>query len=187
MHPVNAELVEQYGAVFSSTSSTILLLIPFDTMRGVAVSPINGNVYVANYGSTTVAVSVISPATNTVTATTPYVTGSNPFGVAVSPTNGNVYVTNLGSNTVSVVDPITNQVTGSPITVGTTPIRVTVSPNGANAYVINYTSNTVSVINTTNNQVVGSPIPVGTQPSGMAVTPTAPTSMSPTPPATRCR
>ena len=67
---------------------------------GVAVSQA-GNVYVANLGSDTV--SVINPATNTVTAIT---VGNGPDGVAASPTGpqtGDIYVTNDLSNTVTVI------------------------------------------------------------------------------------
>ncbi|WP_431195962.1 YncE family protein [Mycobacterium camsae] len=71
---------------------------------GVAVNP-GGNVYVTNFASTTV--SVIDPATNTVTAID---VGSSPFGVAVNP-GGNIYVTNAGADTVSAIDPATNTVT----------------------------------------------------------------------------
>jgi DNA-binding beta-propeller fold protein YncE len=47
---------------------------------------------------------VISPTTNTVTATIPV--GTQPFAVAVSPTGptaGDIYVTNSNDGTVSVI------------------------------------------------------------------------------------
>ena len=68
-------------------------------------------------------VSVINPATNTVTATIPV--GTEPHGVAVSPTGpyaGDIYVTNYGGGTVSVINPATNTVTAT-IPVGTNPWR----------------------------------------------------------------
>ncbi len=65
---------------------------------GVAVNP-GGNVYVTNQGSNTV--SVIDPATNTVTGS-PITVGASPLGVAVNPVTGEVYVTNFAGDTVSV-------------------------------------------------------------------------------------
>ncbi|EFD61050.1 PE-PGRS family protein [Mycobacterium tuberculosis EAS054] len=102
-----------------------------------------GNVYVTNFGSGTV--SVINPATNTVTGS-PITIGNGPSGVAVSPVTGLVFVTNFDSNTVSVIDPTTNTVTGSPITVGTAPTGVAVNPVTGEVYVTNFAGDTVSVI-----------------------------------------
>ena len=56
----------------------------------VAVTPNGAYAYVTNYGSDTV--SVISTATNTVTAT--ITVGSYPLGVAVTPNGAYAYVTN---------------------------------------------------------------------------------------------
>src|SRR5262249_22958594 len=59
---------------------------------GVAVSPINGNVYVANGGGT---VSVINPATNAVQTITISNSSIGPAAVAINPTGpqaGDVYV-----------------------------------------------------------------------------------------------
>ncbi len=64
----------------------------------MAVNP-GGNVYVTNQGSNTV--SVIDPATNTVTGS-PITVGASPLGVAVNPVTGEVYVTNFAGDTVSV-------------------------------------------------------------------------------------
>ncbi|WP_412768687.1 YncE family protein, partial [Mycobacterium canetti] len=91
-------------------------------------------------GSNTV--SVIDPATNTVTGS--ITVGITPLGVAVNP-GGNVYVTNFNSGTVSVIDPTTNTVTGSPITVGASPLGVAVNPVTGEVYVTNFAGDTVSV------------------------------------------
>ncbi|WP_413970378.1 YncE family protein, partial [Mycobacterium tuberculosis] len=65
---------------------------------------------------------------------------NDPHGVAVNP-GGNIYVTNQGSNTVSVIDPVTNTVTGS-ITDGNGPSGVAVSPVTGLVFVTNFDSNT---------------------------------------------
>ena len=65
---------------------------------GVAYSPSNDRIYVANYGSNNV--SVIDP-TNTVVAT--IAVGNGPYTVAYSPSNDRIYVANSGSNNVSIL------------------------------------------------------------------------------------
>src|ERR1700683_1567577 len=95
----------------SNVANEADLATPFD----VAVSPTGpeaGGVYVANEGTDTV--SVINPATNTVTAT--IAVGTSPEGVAISPAGpeaGDVYVVNEGTDTVSVINPATNTVTAT--------------------------------------------------------------------------
>ncbi|KAY38572.1 PE domain-containing protein [Mycobacterium tuberculosis] len=130
------------GAGGAAGAVTTITHASFNDPHGVAVNP-GGNVYVTNFGSGTV--SVINPATNTVTGS-PITIGNGPSGVAVSPVTGLVFVTNFDSNTVSVIDPTTNTVTGSPITVGTAPTGVAVNPVTGEVYVTNFAGDTVSVI-----------------------------------------
>ena len=87
-------------------------------------------------------VSVISTATNTVTAT--ITVGSDPYGVAVTPDGAYAYVTNANGNTVSVISTSSNTVTAT-VTVGSNPFGVAVTPDGAYAYVTNWGDNTVDV------------------------------------------
>jgi YVTN family beta-propeller protein len=75
---------------------------------------------VANSGANTV--SVISTATNTVTATV--TVGNNPRGLAITAAGDIVYVANSGSGTVSRIATATNTLTGSAITVGGTPSHI---------------------------------------------------------------
>ena len=89
----------------------------------MAVNPVTRKIYVANSGSSTV--SVIDPATNTVTATV--TVGAGPDAVAVNPVTEQVYVANGGGTTVSVIDGATNAVTAT-VTVGTQPEAVAVNP-----------------------------------------------------------
>ncbi|QOO94629.1 PE domain-containing protein [Mycobacterium tuberculosis] len=129
------------GAGGAAGAVTTITHASFNDPHGVAVNP-GGNIYVTNQGSNTV--SVINPATNTVTGS--ITDGNGPSGVAVSPVTGLVFVTNFDSNTVSVIDPNTNTVTGSPITVGTAPTGVAVNPVTGEVYVTNFAGDTVSVI-----------------------------------------
>jgi YVTN family beta-propeller protein len=113
---------------------------------GVAISPDNTTVYVANINSNNV--SVIDTTTNTVTATVPV--GQWPSGVAVAPDGPRVYVTNKGINAISVIDTATNNVTAT-VSVGNQPSGVAVTPDGTKVYVMNMGSNNVSIINTATN------------------------------------
>ena len=78
--------------------------------------------YVTNFDSDNV--SVIDPATTTVTTTIPV--GNNPFGVAVTPDGATTYVTNAGDNTVSVIDTASNTITAT-IPVGDGPYGVAIA------------------------------------------------------------
>ena len=120
----------------------------------LALTPNGEYAYVTNSGGTTV--SVISTATNTVTATV--TVGSEPVGVAVTPNGAYAYVTNYGSKSVSVINTATNTVAAT-VTVEDEPGGVAVTPNGAYAYVANLGSNSVSVISTATNASPSPTIP----------------------------
>ncbi|MEU6221965.1 YncE family protein [Streptomyces sp. NPDC047022] len=84
-------------AMLAGLSLPVLAAAP---ARAAAPTP---NAYVANQFSDTV--SVVDPASNTVTAT---ITGfAAPFGVSITPDGTHAYVTNNGSDTVSVIDTTT--------------------------------------------------------------------------------
>ena len=118
-----------------------------------------------NYGSGSV--SVITTATNAVTATVPV--GTNPRGIAITPDGTKVFVTNWGANTVSPINTTTNTA-GLPITVGASPVGIAVTPDGSKVYVANNGASTVSSILTTTS-TVGATIAVGNNPFGVAFTP----------------
>ena len=116
----------------------------------------NGDVYVANWGSSTV--SVISGTTVVATVTV----GASLYGVAYDSGNGDVYVAIYGSNTVSVISGTTVVTT---IPVGTNPDGVGYDSGNGDVYVANYGSNTVSVISGT---TVVATVTVGNSPVGVA-------------------
>ncbi len=87
--------------------------------HGVAVTPDEKWVYVANHNTPIGTVSVINTTTNNVTDT--IIVGNKPCGVAVNRDGTKVYVTNSGSNTTSVIDTATNKVMNQTISVGTRP------------------------------------------------------------------
>jgi len=132
-----------------NTGVTVANITVGSSPYGVAVTPDQQRVYVANANSDNV--SVISTATNTVIATIPV--GDEPYGLAVSPDGSKVYVANIGSDNVSVISTATNAVTTT-IAVGDQPASVAISPNGQRVYVANANSGTVTVINGVTNAFV---------------------------------
>jgi YVTN family beta-propeller protein len=170
-------------SVIDTSSNTVTATIPVGREPlGVAVTPDGRLVYVTNRADSTV--SVIDPAVkgswrqrNHYTRLyhrksmifPPIAVGHVPAGVAISPDGSTVYVVNQADNTVSVIDTLTNTVTGSPITVGFSPFGVAITPDGNTVYVTNSDDDTVSVIDTTTKTVIRSPIPVGVDPLGVTV------------------
>jgi YVTN family beta-propeller protein len=100
-------------------------------------------------------VSVISTATNTLTATIP-VTGS-PGQLAVSPDGTRLYVARPGFGNVTVIDTSSNTIIAGILGAGTTDL--TVSPDGTRLYIVNSGQDAV-LVNTAANTVVAT-IPVG--------------------------
>ncbi|MGO9696070.1 MAG: hypothetical protein ACLPYO_20480 [Mycobacterium sp.] len=133
--------------------------------NGVAVSPVTGDIYVANSGNGSVY--VISPSDNLLTP--PISTGANsePWGVAVSPVTGDVYVTDA-VGTVHVYDSANTFLTNLNVSPGGSP-EVAVSPTTGDVYVTNNGGSTVSVYNSTNAPV--NPLTIDQGPEGVAVGP----------------
>lgn len=115
------------------------------------------SIYVANYFSDDV--SVIDPATNTVTGT--ITVGDGPWGVAYDGTY--VYVANNLGGTVSIISVATKTVVDT-VTVGTAPTEVAVAEG--KAYVANNGSDDVSVIDPGAAFAV-TPVAVGDGPYGV--------------------
>ena len=101
--------------------------------EGLAVTPDNRRVYVANYTDSTV--SVINTRTSRV-STIRLEGGAGPKDVAVSPDGDRVYVTDNNANDVSVIDTATNTLIDT-IRVGRDPFGVAASPDGDKVFLSN--------------------------------------------------
>jgi len=137
---------------------------------GAAATPDGSEVWVTESGTNTV--SVISTATNTITATV--VVGIYPHGIVITPDGTTAYVANTGPNTgpggsqtVSVVSVATQAVSGT-VTVGEAPQAVTVSPDGSLVFVT--CADGVYVITTSNGSVTKAHEALH-NPHGVTVTP----------------
>jgi phospholipase C len=142
----------------------------FTNPYAVAATPDGTEVWVTDSGTNIV--SVISTATNEVTATV--VVGIYPHGIAITPDGTTAYVANTGPNTgrggsetVSVIDVASQSVKGT-ITVGEGPQVVTVSPDGSLVFVT--CADGVYAIKTSNGSVSKARAELR-HPHGVAVTP----------------
>jgi YVTN family beta-propeller protein len=173
------------AVINTATNTVTATVVTGDDPVALAVTPNGQFVFVANHGGIVVVgfnggilgtVSVISTATNTVTATISAGFGSlsstiSPNDVAITPNGAYAYVTSDATNTVSVISTATNTVTAT-VTLPSSsyPSGVAIAPNGTYAYVTNSGSGTVSVISTATNAVTAT-INVGTSPSFVSVAP----------------
>jgi YVTN family beta-propeller protein len=135
------------------TSDSIIGTIPADTGEGVAVTPDDSTVYIAETGQYYVL--AYDPSTR---KSASIEVGAYPQDVAIAPDGNVVYATVTGGDTgpggsdeVAVISTATNTVT-SDIRVGTAPRQVVFSPDGDYAYVS--TENGVYVIDVTSSSVV---------------------------------
>ena len=115
----------------------------------IVISPNGVYAYVMNALGASPSISVITIASNTVTAT---IAVTTPSGLAITPNGLYVYVSNYSANTVSVISTASNTITAT-VTVGNGPYGISVTPNGEYAYVANGLSGSVSVIATATNTI----------------------------------
>jgi len=122
----------------------------------------NGTVYVANFGTGTVA--AISTANNVVSKTIrvdptqpPPDATSKPVALAETPDGKKLYVVNQGSGSVTSINTLDGSVNGNQIIpTGAIPVWAVARSDSARVYVLNSGSGTISVVDTSSDQVVGS-------------------------------
>jgi len=156
-------------ATLNSQTGTPGLTYKSDSAMGIALTPNDQTLYVANTGQYGVlSVNVATRAETTIQV------GAYPQDVAVSPSGATVYATLTGgdtgpggSNQVAVIDTATNTLTGK-ITVGSAPRQIVLSTDGSRAYVS--TDQGIYVIDTATNQVAGV-VKAPTDVQGLALSP----------------
>ncbi len=123
----------------------------------------NGTVWVANYGSNTVA--AVSTATNGVT--NPLITvGNHPVALAETPDQKKLYAANQGDGTVTAIS-LVDRTVSQTIATGAAPVWVLARADSERVYVLNSGSGTVSAIDTTADALLSS-VPVGAGANYMA-------------------
>ncbi|MGC2696348.1 MAG: hypothetical protein WA738_11210 [Candidatus Angelobacter sp.] len=135
---------------------------------GLAVTPAGDFVYVSPEGNGNL-VTVISTASNTVSATVSVPGAGLLDGLAITPDGSRVYIADLFNN-VDVIDTATNTLEPSSIPAGSLPNAVAITPDGAFLYVTDLGSNTVSVIDTSTTNIVAT-VGVGSGNQVIAIAP----------------
>src|SRR5579875_446748 len=149
-------------SVIDPTRNVVVATIPLsEGPTSLALDPISHDLYVG--GGHIGMVQVVDPAQESVVASIPV--GNTPYGLLYAPVNGGeIFVTNYRSNTLSVIDPATNQVTGT-YSVGSGPTLMAYVPGGP-LYIASFGSGRLLPFNVTSD-TVGPAIPVGSGPMGV--------------------
>jgi YVTN family beta-propeller protein len=139
--------------VLDTITDTISTYITVGTLpAGIVGNPTVGKIYVANQGATTV--SVINPATDTVTATID-VGANGPIYPSINSEGTRLYVPCYASDVLKIIDTSSNTVIAS-VNTADQPMGSAVEPNNQYIYVANYVSNNISVISRATTSVVSS-------------------------------
>ncbi len=153
----NTAYVTNFGnntvsVINTKNNQVISTIAGFNGPLGLAMTPDETKVYVANSGATPGTVSVIDTATNNVVKT--ITTGNGPTIVAASGDGNNVYVTNQNDGTLSVIATATNTVVAT-IAIGGAPVGAVVTPDSAHVYVTVF-PNKVAVVSAATRTVTAS-------------------------------
>ena len=145
--------VSSYAPTTTSTATTVATTsLPAGSSPVFVHTSESSTVYVANYGTDTVA--AIPTSTNVVLS--PLIpVGSHPVALSETPDQKKLYAVNQGSGTVTAISLVDRTVTQT-ITTGTTPVWAVARSDSARVYVLNSGSGTVSAIDTTTDALVGS-------------------------------
>jgi YVTN family beta-propeller protein len=158
--------VSLYIGLLPQAATVFTVTLPPSSIGPIAgATSSSGDIYIANAGSGSNNVSVISAGVQAVTATIPV--GTQPVMIAGNSSNNKIFVVNHGSNDVTEISAIDNTVIKT-ITVGSQPIWAVMSTDGLFVFVVNQGDGTVSVIDASLDIVL--PCDVGPAcPSGNAI------------------
>ncbi len=184
----------RYLVCFLSCGATVLLhsMTPNEvvatinvgvTPAGLAITPDNRFAYVANNNNYGIpgsdSVSVLNLMNNTLEQTITSTTFNQPYTVTINAAGTKAYVTNSNYTTVSIIDLLSNSVTGL-ITGFDGPSGFVITPDGNTAYVNNYggpegvlsgNGTTIRVVDLNTNMIIGAPIVTDLAPAVLAMAP----------------
>ena len=144
------------GTITSTAIPVVTTSLPAGSSPVFVHTTESGTVYVANFGSNTVA--AISTSTNVVL--NPLIpVGAQPVALAETPDQKKLYAVNQGSGTVSAIN-LVDRTVSQTIATGTTPVWAVARSDSARIYVLNSDSGTVSAIDTATDALLSS-VPVG--------------------------
>jgi YVTN family beta-propeller protein len=167
----------------SSEPNTVIATIAVGlNPAGIAVTPNNLFAYVVNNNNNDIpgqdTVSVLNLTNNTLDQTISSTTFNEPYTITINAAGTKAYVTNSNYTTVSIIDLLSNTVTGT-IPGFDGPSGFAITPDGTRAYVNNYggpegvqsgNGNTVSFVNLNSNSIIQT-FTVDMAPAALALTP----------------
>ncbi len=152
----------------TATNSIIATIDVGATPTGMALTPNESRLYVANRDSNNVM--VIDTSNNTIIGT-PIMVGSGPNDIVSHPNENLMYVCNMFDNSISIINTVTNTVDPTPLVVGSQPLALDISSDGSKLYVANSSSHNVSIIDTVTPSNTRPPVNVGQTPGSLVVAP----------------
>jgi DNA-binding beta-propeller fold protein YncE len=155
------------GVIRIDISNNIILpsiLIGYYNLEGIAISPNNSIVWVANYDYN----NVLYFNTATFTPISTILVGQNPTKIVISIDGLFVYVLNSGDQSISV---IYNFSVIKTFTVINYPTDIAISPDNSKLWITNNGNNTISILNSTTITGVLLHTITITKPYGIAITP----------------
>jgi len=161
----NTKKVAVIGTSGKALPNTILKMIPIRGPGGIAITPDEKYIYVAQVEDNKVA--VIRTSDNKI-VDSKYVLKA-PCYIAMTPNGKYAYVTHLKDNRVLVIRTSDNKIVDS-IDVGGPSYGIAITPDGKYAYVTKPIAHNVSIIKTADNKVLDT-ISVAKFPMGIAITP----------------
>lgn len=145
--------VSSYSPTPGSTAALVTTTsLPAGSLPVFVHTTESGTVYVANFGSNTVA--AISTTSNVVLNPL-IVVGTHPVALAETPDQKKLYAVNQGSGNVTAINVVDRSVTQT-IATGATPVWAVARSDSARIYVLNSGSGTVSAIDTTSDTLLSS-------------------------------
>jgi 6-phosphogluconolactonase (cycloisomerase 2 family) len=171
------------GADGTLTADTLAQIVelPGSLPWGISVNPSTPQLYVVDYGNSSMQPYIIGPSGHLQGGIAPAPTGRTPWWSAVSPNGANLYVANNDDATISqyliAVNGSLTQLNPTTVATGRAPRGVTLDPSGHHAYVANFDDNTISMYNVGANGALSAMSPAtvstgGTQPAFVRFDPT---------------
>ncbi len=135
---------------------------------GVAVDPVDGLVYVADFGMWNV--TVLNSSTGA-TVNSAIGVGAYPEGILYDATQGTVIVANSGSGNLTVLNSSSGSVVNASVPAGNGPVAMALDSVGRILYVADANGGKVILVNLTTYTPLESPISVGSAPEGISYDP----------------
>lgn len=169
--------------IYADSNKVVATINVGVTPAGLAITSDSRTAYVANNNNYGIAgqdsVSVLDLKHNLLMGTITDPSFNQPYTITLGITSPKAYVTNSNSTTITIINTLTNTVSGI-IDGFDGPSGMVITPAGNRAYVNNYggpegvqsgNGRTVRVVDLNSNSIIGAPICVGLAPAALAISP----------------